>query len=81
MMQIAENFRGRKAVEKNVEKTFADCSLVLLKDATLTNFVEKAFAISHKSLIFCKVFFPSKVFRYTVYCLEVGMEHGSEETI
>ena len=69
-------------MEKNVEKTFADCSLVLLKDATLTNFVEKAFEISHKSLIICKVFFfPSKVFRYTVYCLEVGMEHGSEETI
>lgn len=60
-------------MEKNVGKTFADCSLVLLKDAALTNFVEKAFVISHKSLIFCKVFFPRK------FCLEVGVEHGNEE--
>ena len=57
MMQIAgTECRGRKAVEKNVEKTFADCSLVLQKDATVPNFVEKAFAISHKTLKFAKVF-------------------------
>ena len=43
-------------MEKNVEKTFADCSLVLQKDATVPNFVEKAFAISHKTLKFAKVF-------------------------
>ena len=39
-----------------VEKTFVDCSLVLPKDPTLPNFSEKAFANSHKTSKFVKVF-------------------------
>jgi len=42
-----------------VEKTFADCSLVLPKDTMPPNFAEKTFAntpSSHKTLKFAKVF-------------------------
>ena len=38
------------------EKTFADCSLVPLKDAMPPNFPEKTFANSHKTLKSTKVF-------------------------
>ena len=40
-----------------VEKTFVDCSLVLLpKDAMPPNFTEKTFANSYKILKFAEVF-------------------------
>ena len=38
------------------EKTFADCSFVLPKDATPPNFTEKIFVDSHKTSKFAKVF-------------------------
>ena len=47
----------RELVEKIfVENTFADWLLVLPKDATPPNFVEKTFANSHKTSKFAKVF-------------------------
>ena len=38
------------------EKSFADCSFVLPKDATPPNFTEKIFVNSHKTSKFAKVF-------------------------
>ena len=64
---IAGNFRGRNLLQIGgkynfAEKTFADCSLVQPKDATLPNFTEMK---SHKTSKFTKVS-PSKVSRGTV---------------
>ena len=56
---IDGNFCGRKLSENKIftEKTFADCSLVLLpKDATAPNFRENFFANSYKTLKSAKVF-------------------------
>ena len=38
------------------EKTFADCSLMPQKDAMPSNFAEKAFANSHQTSKFAKIF-------------------------
>ena len=58
--RIAENFRGRTLLRKNtifVEKTFADCSLLLRQRMPcLPNFMEKTFANHHKTTKFAKVF-------------------------
>ena len=54
-----------------VEKTFADCSLVLPMNATPPNFAKKLFTNSHKTLINLQKFSPSKVSRYMVYELKV----------
>ena len=56
-----ETFMGEKfheLVENKIfaEKSFVDCSLVLLKDATPPNFAMKTFANSHKTSKFTKVF-------------------------
>ena len=57
----AGNFHGRKPSRIGGKKiiaaiTFADCSLVPPKDITPPHFMEKAFANSHKTLKFAKVF-------------------------
>ena len=65
---IAGNFRGRNLLQIGgkynfAEKTFADCSLVQPKDATLPNFTEMN---RHKTSKFTKVSL-SKVSRSTVW--------------
>ena len=63
----------RELVENKifVEKTFADCSLVLpivpLEDATPSNFAEKTFANSHKTSKFVKVFSLESFPLYGIY--------------
>ena len=53
------------------EKTFADCSLVLplvlLEDATPSNFAKKTFANSHKTSKFAKVFSLESFPLYGIY--------------
>ena len=53
---MGNNFHELVECKLFAEKTFVDCSLVLQKDATLPNFVEKIFANSHKTSKFPKNF-------------------------
>ena len=56
---IAGNSRGRKLLQIGGKYDFHKenfCSLVLPKDTTPPNFVEKTFTNSHKTLKFAKVF-------------------------
>lgn len=55
VLPYSANFRGRKLSRIGgkydfQEKTFADCLLVLSKNATSPNFIEKTFTNSHKTL-------------------------------
>ena len=74
MWCIAGNFEGenfRELVKNTIftEKTFTDCSLLpRRKTASPQNFAEKLSQIATK-LWNSQKFFPSKVFRYTVYIM------------
>ena len=57
--RIAVNFHGRKLLwiaGKYMKKTFINCLLIPLKDATPLNFAEKTSTNSHKTSKFAQVF-------------------------
>ena len=72
-----KNLRVLVEKKKIVEKTFADCSLVLPKDATCPNFAEKTFTKPQNP----RKFSPSKVPRYTVpqRCMYVCSNYANQD--
>jgi len=56
MHKLQENTVFQRRKHSRIGKNFVDWSLVLPKDATPSNFVEKTFVNSNKTLKFTKVF-------------------------
>ena len=80
---IPENLHGRKPSRIGGKKiiaaiTFADCSLVPPKDITPPHFMEKAFANSHKTLKFTKVFSLESFPLYSIGIWYIVLQYVSD---